>query len=517
MFVWKHAEEFGIQYNYIFISIAFCYVPFILGLKMFMKNKIKCNLDKILMVWNYSMSVLSFIGFFILLPYLTDKTLLQSLSSLDYLHGKTGMTVFFFDLSKIPELLDTVFIVLRKKKLTFLHTFHHLVTAIYCWSTFFYPTPLGFWYSTMNLGVHGIMYGYYAANYFDIKIIPLLYLKSLKIIQLFYFLSLNMLYLIINPSYDSLSIYNTLFGISMYGGLLYLFCKDFSYNYKFKTEINWISCFYLLSAHIIALIGIFRIDSWFTFLETIVISQFTAIGITAGAHRLWSHKSYKAKTPTRFLLMILASICNQGSIFHWCRDHRTHHKFSDTDGDPHNINRGFFYSHIGWLLLKKDISVIEAGNKLPNNDLLQDWVVKINYDLNPFWDQFWCFIVPGIYGIWRFNSFWDGFILFGVLRWVIVLHMTWCINSVAHTFGYRPYKDIPPVESFWAAVAAVGEGWHNWHHTYPYDYATAEKGALMRWNPTKVFIDILWLFGQTYDHKRKIIKKTIQSDDTYKK
>ena len=46
------------------------------------------------------------------------------------------------------------------------------------------------------------------------------------------------------------------------------------------------------------------------------------------------------------------------------------------------------------------------------------------------------------------------------------------------------------------------EGWHNWHHKFPYDYACAEKGCLEQWNPTKFFIDVLCALGLAYDRKR---------------
>jgi len=257
----------------------------------------------------------------------------------------------------------------------------------------------------------------------------------------------------------------------------------------------------------LAIFGLLRVKSWKIVGELTVWCFITGIGVTAGMHRLWTHRSYKAKTPYRFLLMILASMSNQGTIYHWCRDHRMHHKFSDTDMDPHNISRGFFYSHIGWLLLKKDVALIKERKKIHTQDLLDDWVVKLNYDLNPIWNQFWCFVVPGLYGMWSLNSFYSGFLIYGVLRLVMVWHATWCVNSVAHKFGNRPYRDINPAESLITSIFAYGEGWHNWHHTYPYDYATSEGGILSQWNPTKMFIDFFWLIGQTYGHKRKVIRK----------
>lgn len=78
------------------------------------------------------------------------------------------------------------------------------------------------------------------------------------------------------------------------------------------------------------------------------------LGITAGCHRLWSHKSYKARLPARIIMMVANSIANQGDILHWSTLHRAHHKTSDSDADPHSSKRGLFYSHMGWLLFKKN-------------------------------------------------------------------------------------------------------------------------------------------------------------------
>lgn len=66
----------------------------------------------------------------------------------------------------------------------------------------------------------------------------------------------------------------------------------------------------------------------------------------------------------------------QNDIFEWARDHRVHHKYSETDADPHNAVRGFFFAHIGWLLVRKHPDVIEKGRKLNLGDLLADEVVQ---------------------------------------------------------------------------------------------------------------------------------------------
>lgn len=99
-------------------------------------------------------------------------------------------------------------------------------------------------------------------------------------------------------------------------------------------------------------------------------------GITSGAHRLWAHRAYKAKLPLRIFLCICQTIALQNHIYEWVRDHRVHHKFTETDADPHNAARGFFFSHIGWLLVKKHKDVMIKGKTVDMSDLEADPVVR---------------------------------------------------------------------------------------------------------------------------------------------
>ena len=133
--------------------------------------------------------------------------------------------------------------------------------------------------------------------------------------------------------------------------------------------------------HIFFLIGLIRLilqnNKINILINLIIWHHFGAIGITAGNHRLWSHRSYKAKLPLQFFLMILTSIANQGNILNWVRNHRCHHKFSDTEKDPHNSNYGFFYSHIGWILIEKPQEIIEAGKNIDISDIINNPAIKI--------------------------------------------------------------------------------------------------------------------------------------------
>ncbi len=89
---------------------------------------------------------------------------------------------------------------------------------------------------------------------------------------------------------------------------------------------------------------------------TVVVQLYSCHeGLTAGAHRLWSHRSYRAGLPLRIFLAFGHTMASQNSLFVWCRDHRVHHKFSDTDADPHNPTRGFFFAHVSYILIHSGI------------------------------------------------------------------------------------------------------------------------------------------------------------------
>jgi stearoyl-CoA desaturase (delta-9 desaturase) len=204
--------------------------------------------------------------------------------------------------------------------------------------------------------------------------------------------------------------------------------------------------------------------------------------------------------------MIANSQASQGCIFHWARDHRVHHKYSETESDPHNALRGFFFAHIGWLLVKKNQKVVDAGRQIPMDDLLADPIVMFQKKLDPWWNLFWCFAFPALVPVYGWGE--DptvAFLVCSTLRYVCLLHATWTVNSIAHIFGYRPYDiTINPRQNFWVALWSLGEGWHNWHHKYPYDYATSEYGCLKNLNPTKVFIDTCAALGLVSGRKRAL-------------
>ncbi|XP_071439706.1 acyl-CoA Delta-9 desaturase-like [Hetaerina americana] len=271
----------------------------------------------------------------------------------------------------------------------------------------------------------------------------------------------------------------------------------------FKRKIVWGNVFGFASLHLAALYGLYlAITSarLLTNLWALFLLFASAEGILMGAHRLYSHKSYKASWQLRLILVLFQTIAGQNCMYVWVRDHRLHHKYSDTDADPHNARRGFFFSHMGWLMSKKHPKVIEKGKGINMSDLEQDGIVMFQKKYYKTLYGIFAIIIPTSvpYFLWREDIFNSLFVAY-FFRYVFVLHGTWCVNSIAHIYGNRPYdKNLMPVENFSIAKLTLGEGWHNYHHAFPYDYRAAEFGY-RRDSLTTQLIDLMARVGWAKD------------------
>ncbi|XP_052825703.1 stearoyl-CoA desaturase 5 isoform X1 [Octopus bimaculoides] len=268
-------------------------------------------------------------------------------------------------------------------------------------------------------------------------------------------------------------------------------------------KIVWRNVILMTVLHLSALysLTLLPLAHCYTLIWSLCVYMYAGIGITAGSHRLWAHRAYKAKLPMRALLASMQSAAFQNDIYDWSRDHRVHHKYSETDADPHNAKRGFFFSHVGWLLVRKHPDVTAKGKLLDTNDLLNDPVVHFQRKYYALSVVIFCFAIPTLvpYIFWNENL-WNAYFLAGVLRYCCGLNATWLVNSAAHMWGYRPYdKRINPAENICVSLGSMGEGFHNYHHTFPQDYATSEYG--WRINLTTFFIDFMAFLGQAYDRK----------------
>lgn len=281
---------------------------------------------------------------------------------------------------------------------------------------------------------------------------------------------------------------------------------------EYQVELVWLNIILFIILHSCIPAAIY-IAYWERPIRTMIFSLFcayaSALGVTGGSHRLWSHRAYKARLPVELFLMALQTMAGQNSIYTWSRDHRVHHKFSETNADPHNIHRGFFFAHMGWLCCKKHPDVKEKGKVIDMSDLLANPVVMFQH--RNFW---WLSLVFNIFVpiaipcyFWQ-EKFSTSFVFAFMLRYLITLHGTWSVNSAAHSLGNRPYdKRIEARESPFVIFLGIGEGFHNYHHTFPYDYSTGEFGKFM--NLTTAFLDLCARFNLVYD-LRKVDQATIE-------
>jgi stearoyl-CoA desaturase (delta-9 desaturase) len=226
----------------------------------------------------------------------------------------------------------------------------------------------------------------------------------------------------------------------------------------------------------------------------------TGIGIGTGFHRLFTHRSFSAGPYVRFFWAALGSMAIEGPLTTWVAEHRKHHQHADAPGDPHSphahhheyatgiggVIRGFWHAHVGWLFEK---TPRDLERYVP--DLLSD--PGASFVSRTYW--MWVaigLIIPAVLGG-VLTGTWTGallgFLWGGLVRTLVVHHITWCINSVCHLWGTRPFRtrdesrDNPIF-----GVLAFGEGWHNAHHAFP----TSARHGLAWWK-----LDINYLVIRT--------------------
>lgn len=238
--------------------------------------------------------------------------------------------------------------------------------------------------------------------------------------------------------------------------------------------------------------------AWFA-----VFLAWNSLSITAGYHRLWSHGSYQAHPAVRLLFALGGALSLQNSILEWCSNHRKHHRYvDDVEKDPYSALRGMFYAHVGWMLKDYPATDEDYSNV---RDLQRDPIVTWQYRY--YWYLAFSLNVclPLVIGAVLGDAI-GGFLLLGVGRLVFCHHTTFFINSLAHAWGAQPYSDTNTSrDNPLIALLTYGEGYHNFHHTFQWDYRNG-----IRWyhfDPTKWLIKGLAMVKLTTSLKRAAPEK----------
>lgn len=244
-------------------------------------------------------------------------------------------------------------------------------------------------------------------------------------------------------------------------------------------------------------------------LATLFLYVVFGIGITAGYHRLYAHKSYKTTKVVDFVLLLLGTTAIQNRVLNWSADHRMHHRFVDTNKDPYSIKKGFWYAHVIWIFEKRP--TIDKKAVVP--DLLKNKLIVLQDKYYTFLVVFLNLLVFLLFGL-VFNDFFGAFV-FGLLaRTFLIHHSTWFINSMAHYWGAKTYsKEFSAVDNYIVALLTLGEGYHNYHHTFTSDYRNGI--SWYHFDPTKWFVWSLSKLGlvhglikvNSYSIKRKLVQE----------
>ena len=191
--------------------------------------------------------------------------------------------------------------------------------------------------------------------------------------------------------------------------------------------------------------------------------------VSAFYHRGFAHRAFRMQRAARFVFAFLAAAATQRGPLWWAAHHRMHHAHADTDGDPHSPARGFWWAHLGWFLTRRHYSTAL-------------WTVR---DLARFPELRWLnrfdIAAPAAFGIAMFGlgevlalagadtGGWQMLVWGYVVPTVVLMHVTFLVNSVAHgkALRARPFDTRDRSRNiWWLALVTMGEGWHNNHHRH---------------------------------------------------
>jgi stearoyl-CoA desaturase (delta-9 desaturase) len=248
-----------------------------------------------------------------------------------------------------------------------------------------------------------------------------------------------------------------------------------------NARIRWSYLIPIAAVHILALLACIPwLFSWTGLATMLVGVHVFGQGINLGYHRLLTHRSFSTAPWVERALVFLGLCCMEDTPIKWVSVHRRHHQHSDEPPDPHSPRAGFFWSHVGWLFVHNPETHGHEAYRRYVPDLVQDRFYRwIEGGLRWVWIYVAhvaaFFVVGAALGVIMTGSMWGGLqqglslLVWGaLLRTVVVWHITFSVNSLAHVAGYRNYSTTDDSRNNWlVALLTVGEGWHNNHHQDP--------------------------------------------------
>lgn len=243
-------------------------------------------------------------------------------------------------------------------------------------------------------------------------------------------------------------------------------------------KLSWVSIIFFTIVHGLSLLAPLFF-SWTAVGTMLLLHWFLgSIGICLGYHRLLSHRSFQVPKWLEYAIALIGATALQGGPIFWIAGHRLHHAHTeDMEKDPYSARRGFWWSHMLWMIYPKE--------EFFNPNLYRKYAPEMARDRFYLWlDKYYLLLqVPLGVGLYLLGGW--SFIIWGMcLRSVLLWHSTWFINSVTHMWGYRTFETNDNSRNlWWAAIVTYGEGWHNNHHAYPH----VAKAGWRWWE-----VDVTW-------------------------
>jgi stearoyl-CoA desaturase (delta-9 desaturase) len=270
-----------------------------------------------------------------------------------------------------------------------------------------------------------------------------------------------------------------------------------------SDRIDWLRTLPFIAVHLACFAVIWVGVSAFAVGVALALYALRMFAITGFYHRYFSHRAFRTSRPLQFAFALIGATSVQRGPLWWAAHHRNHHRFADSDRDPHSpLQLGFFRSHLGWFLTPRGFRT--------------DW--KVIRDLSSFAELRWLdrfdILMPVLLAVALY--FWGSYLHtahpelgtggFQLVVWgfcistVALFHATFMINSLAHRWGSRRFSTRDESRNNWLlALITFGEGWHNNHHRFP---GAARQG--LRWwecDLTFYLLSLLSVLGMIHDLK----------------
>ncbi|KPJ12049.1 Acyl-CoA desaturase 1 [Papilio machaon] len=250
-------------------------------------------------------------------------------------------------------------------------------------------------------------------------------------------------------------------------------------NLSKSREADWPAVLFFIHIHLLSIYGIWLLFfevKWMTVLLLIALTSLATLAVNTGAHRLWAHRTYTATKELRLVLMLLHTLVGQGSIYSWVQYHRLHHALFNTDVDPYDHKKGFFYAHMLTRLKKLSPYQEKLKQQIDMSDIETDSIVM-------FQKNFYWLLYAVLFLLLPLNApleYWNDSVMsavfvMGFLRYALVLHAAWLVESGFCIWGLKENDKYPSDSNL---VFFINQSfWPHYHYLIPRDYKVGEYGT----------------------------------------